>query len=189
MYPDGGTRIENYYADGQLAKLTGTAVNPARYEYGVEQDNGVWRAYRKEIKLDANYADTSEWTKTYTDMLGRDYKTVFAAQSAPYPYRQSFYNNLGQLWKEQDPDGVVTLHGYDAKGQRVLTAIDVNRNNQIDFNGTDRITWTTNDVTTYSGYNVTRTRTYVYGTDNSTNLTLVSMTMTTTDGLKTLSLN
>ncbi|NLH71562.1 MAG: RHS repeat-associated core domain-containing protein [Verrucomicrobia bacterium] len=103
-YPDAGTRIELYYADGQLAKLTGTAVNPVRYEYGVEQDNTTWRIFRKEIKLDANYADTSEWTKTYTDMVGRDYKTVFAAATGPYPYRQSFYNNLGQLWKERDPD-------------------------------------------------------------------------------------
>ena len=51
-------------------------------------------------------------------------------------------------------------------------------------NGTDRITWTTNDVTAYSGYNVTRTRTYVYGADNSTNMTLVSTTMTTTSGVK-----
>jgi len=103
-YPDAGTRIELYYRDGQLAKLTGTAVNPVRYEYGVEQDDNTWRIFRKEIKLDANYADTSEWTKTYTDMVGRDYKTVFAAATGPYPYRQSFYNNLGQLWKERDPD-------------------------------------------------------------------------------------
>ncbi|NLH72829.1 MAG: RHS repeat protein, partial [Verrucomicrobia bacterium] len=187
-YPDGGTRIELYYLDGQLAKLTGTAVNPVRYEYGVEQDNNTWRIFRKEIKLDANYADTSEWTKTYADMLGRDYKTVFAAASTPYPYRQSFYNNPGQLWKERDPDGVVTLYGYNPKGELAYRVIDVNTNNTIDFNGTDRITWTTNDVTTYSGYNVTRTRTIVYTTNNSTETITNAMTLTSTSGLKTWSI-
>lgn len=77
-YPDGSTRIEEYYRDGQIAKITGTAVHPVRYEYGTEQDGGVWRLYTKEIKLDVSGADTSEWTKTYKDMVGRDYKTVYS---------------------------------------------------------------------------------------------------------------
>jgi hypothetical protein len=34
--PDGGTRIETYSASGDLEKVTGTAANPVRYEYGVE---------------------------------------------------------------------------------------------------------------------------------------------------------
>ena len=40
-YPDLGTRIETFYRDGTLRSLTGTGVFPVRYEYGVEQDNGV----------------------------------------------------------------------------------------------------------------------------------------------------
>jgi hypothetical protein len=92
----------------------------------------------KEIKLDANYNDTSEWTKTYTDMLGRTYKTVYPDAA----YHQSFYNNLGQLWKERDPDGVVTLQQYNAKGELEYTALDIDRDDVIDFGGTDRITRT-----------------------------------------------
>lgn len=38
VYPDGGTRIEVHYRDGSLKQVTGTAVNPVRYEYGVEND-------------------------------------------------------------------------------------------------------------------------------------------------------
>ena len=38
--PDGGTRIETYFKDGQLAKVTGTAAQPARYEYGIESSGG-----------------------------------------------------------------------------------------------------------------------------------------------------
>ena len=66
--PDGGTRIETYYADGHLAKLTGTAVQSLRVDYGVEQDGSVWRQYSKEIKLDTNGNDKSEWVKTYSDV-------------------------------------------------------------------------------------------------------------------------
>jgi YD repeat-containing protein len=166
-YADGGMRIENYYVDGQLAKVTGTATSPIRYEYGVEQDGSTWRSYTKEIKLDANYNDTSEWTKTYVDMLGRSYKTVFAASATPYPYRQSFFNNKGQLGKERDPDGIVTLCAYNARGERDYTVVDLNQNDAIDWGGTDRITWITNDVTTYSGANVRRSRTIVYTNDNA----------------------
>ncbi|MDH7501951.1 MAG: hypothetical protein QHJ82_04445 [Verrucomicrobiota bacterium] len=184
VYPDGGTRIELYYADGQLAKLTGTAVNPVRSQYGVEQDGGVWKQCTTEIKLDANWADTPEWTKTFTDMPGRNSKTVYAAGSTPYPCRESFYNNLGQLCKERDPDGVVTLYGYDARGQQVYTAIDINRNDQIDFAGTDRISWTTNDLVTYSGQTVKRTRKLVFAANGSTATALASATLTGISSLK-----
>ncbi len=53
-YPDGGTRIETYFQDGTLANVTGTAVSPVGYDYGVEQVGTPWRAYTKEIKLDAS---------------------------------------------------------------------------------------------------------------------------------------
>jgi len=68
-YPDGTTRSQAYYRDGQLAKVVGTAVHPVRYEYGTEQDGGVWRLYTKEIKLDGTGSDSSEWTKTYKDTV------------------------------------------------------------------------------------------------------------------------
>jgi len=79
-YPDGGTRIEEYYRDGRLKRVTGTAVFPVKYEYGVEQDplTGSWREYTKEIKLNTDGSETTEWTKTYYDGLGRTIKIVYA---------------------------------------------------------------------------------------------------------------
>ncbi|MGO8931763.1 MAG: RHS repeat domain-containing protein [Limisphaerales bacterium] len=163
-YPDGGTRVETYYQDGSLRTLTGTAVFPAGYDYGVESESGVQRAYTKETKLDASGNGTSEWTKTYSDMLGRAYKTLYADSASS----QSFYNNQGQLWKQVDPDGVSTLYQYNGKGEQEYTATDMNTNGVIDFPGTDRITRTVSDVI-YDGNNsayVRRTLTYVWTTDN-----------------------
>ncbi len=171
--PGGGTRVEIYYQDGSLQKTLGTAAFPVRYEYGVEMDGGVYRAYTKEIKLNASGGDTSEWTKTYTDLLGRGYKTVYAAASGS-PASQSYYNNAGQLWKQVDPDGVTTLHQYNAKGEAEYTAVDLNTNGAIDFSGTDRITRTVTVVTNDRGYDLRRTFTYAWATDSANTSLLVS---------------
>ena len=59
--PEVATRIEVYARNGSLLKVTGSAVNPLRYEYGVEADtDGTQRLYQKEIKLDAAGNDTPE---------------------------------------------------------------------------------------------------------------------------------
>ena len=197
VYPDGGTRIENYFQDGQLAKVTGTAVQPVRYDYGVESDAAspdYLRPYSKEIKLDGSGTDTSEWSKSYTDVFGRSYKTVYAAASAPYPFTQSFYNRKGQLVKSVDPDSVTTLYQYKATGETEFTATDMNTadttqdgngNFPLDLN-VDRVTRATNDVYYNATYavNVRRSQTYVYPTNSSSTPLLVSKQESSTDGLR-----
>jgi RHS repeat-associated protein len=183
-YPDGGTRIETHCADGNLASLTGTAANPVRYEYGTESTsyNGssyTWQ-YTKEIKLDAGGSDTSEWVKTYTDALGRNAKTVYADGAAEY----SYYNTKGQLIRSVDADGVATLYQYNGQGEVEYTAVDVDQDATIDFNGLDRVTQTVRDVTTISSVNVRRTRTYQLATDNSSTPLLVNESRVSTDGLQ-----
>lgn len=186
-YPDGGARTEVYFRDGSLNCVTNTAAFPVRYEYGRESDGGYYRAFTKEIKLNTNLTDSGEWTKTLADGLGRSYKTVFPGGSTPY--RQSFYNNKGQLWKERNPDGVISLSGYSALGELTIVATDSNRNDVIDFNGLDRITATTNDVVTAHGIVVQRTRTYIVGTNNVTTSTLLTTTEVSTNGQQTWQTN
>ena len=183
-YPDLSTRTETYAMDGSLVKVTGSAVLPVSYVYDVESDGGVQRLCRQEIKLTAGGATTSEWTKTYTDMLGRAYKTVYSSASGT-PASQSIYNSLGQLAKQIDPDGVTTLYQYNARGQVAYSAVDMNANGVIDFGGLDRITGTVSDVVS-NGYNlyVNRTRTYVWEANNSAISNLVAMAETSVDGLQ-----
>ena len=180
-YADSSTRIETYYLDGSLQSVTGTAVFPMRYTNGVELDGGVYRTYSKTIELDTSDNDTANWTKTYTDSLGRTYKSVFADNS----YSQSVYNNQGQLTEQIDPDGVTTLYQYDGRGILLYTAVDMNTNGAIDFSGTDRVTETVNDVIADNGVNVNRTRTYVWTTNSANTSNLVSTVETSVDGLQT----
>jgi len=114
-------------------------VFPVRYDYGVEDDGtGATNTYTKEIKLDANGSDTTEWTKTYADMLGRTYKTVYAAASGT-PFAISYFNTKGQLTNQVDPDGVSTLYAYNAKGEQTLTVADLNNNYTIDLRPLSRL--------------------------------------------------
>jgi len=196
LYPDGGTATNVYLPDGSLFKVTGSAVFPVRYDYGVESDGGINRLYTKETKLDASGNPTSEWVKHYQDGLGRTYKTVYAAASGT-PTHQRFFNNKGQLEKEVDPDGVTTLYRYNAKGEQYITAVDVNRDgfvSDIDPGDTlrkDRVTRTTVQVMANGatgnnrGMDIVRTVKEVWTTDGSANTAKVSTTDSSTDGLHT----
>lgn len=135
---DSGTRTNDYYLDGRLQKVTGTAVAPVLYEYGIEQESGVWREYVKEAKLNASWEVTSEWTKTYTDGAGRSYKTVYAAPNEPYPFSASSYNDLGQISSRRDPDAVTNLYSYNGQGELAYSAVDLDGDGVIDTD-TDRV--------------------------------------------------
>jgi len=170
-----------------MASVTGTAAFPVRYEYGTVSDGGAQRAFTKEIKLDSGGSDTAEYLTNFVDAAGRLYKTGFAGSTGPY--RQSWFNNKGQLWKDRDPDGVVTLYTNNARGELAYACTDSNRNDVIDFSGQDRITRTTNEVVASHDTNVLRTTTYLWLMDSSSSGTLVSSVERSVEGFKTWQTN
>ena len=176
--PDLGTRIEIYAQDGSLVSVAGTAAYPLTNLFGVDGDG----AYTTQVKLDGS-GGANEWVKTSTDMAGRAYKTVYASASGS-PAAISYYNILGQLTNQVDPDGVSMVYDYNGRGEMAYTVMDTNQNHTIDFSGPDRITWTTNDVISDNGTNVLRTQTYVWGTNSNTS-NLLSTVEVSTDGLTT----
>ncbi len=161
-----GTRIETTYDDGKTTSIAGTAVSPINYAYGVHS-LGEWT---QEIKV-GDAGATTEWTKTYTDLAGRTLKTEYPDAAVAI----MAYNALGQLMTQTDPDGVQTLFAYNAKGEREVTALDLNRDGVIDYAGADRITKTVRDVVSQSGTVVNRTTTQVWATDSSNTATTVSI--------------
>src|SRR5438128_516896 len=204
-YPDGGTRIEIYYRDGQLEEVSGTAVSPVRYQYGAEQDGaaGPWREFALATRLDLSGNPTAEWTKTYHDGAGRPYKTVYAdatpGTESDNPYSQSYYNVNGQLTRQRDPDGVVTLYEYNGSGELEYTAIDLNpADTELDANlnypidrANDRITRTVRTVLAASapensrGEDILRAETFTWPTIEQDIYVRVSTTDASTSGLKT----
>ena len=180
--PDGGTRIETHYADGSVSSVTGTGAHGVGYVYGAATDGGVYHPYTAEIKLNASGGNTTETMTNFSDAFGRVYKTYYGDGSAA----ETYYNILGQVIQQVDPDGVSSLTAYDDKDEPEYAVADLNQNGVIDFNGTDRITQTISDALYDAnvGSYVSRTRTFVWATNSSTNSLLVSVSESSTNGLQ-----
>ena len=175
-FPDGTTQIETSAQDGSPLGVSGTAVHPLKYTYGVDVDG----RYTQTIRLGDNGSET-EWAKTYTDMVGRPYKTVFADGSAS----QSFFNNKNQMVKQIDADSITTLFQYNPKGDQEYRAIDMDRNGVIDFGGTDPITRTHREITAAHGKTIERVTTTVWTTEGANTTSDVNIQEGGTDGLDT----
>jgi RHS repeat-associated protein len=173
-HADGGTEIRKFARDGSLMEVGGTAVPPMKMEAGVGPDG----SYIKQISIGEAAAET-EWVQTWTDCAGRSFKTLYAEGASS----QNFFNNKGQLSKTLDPDGVVTLFAYNGKGVQEVTALDINRNGIIDFNGPDRITKQTRSIASAYETTVERSTALVWD-DGSTSGTLSSMSESSLDGLR-----
>lgn len=170
--PDAGIRVETFAQDHSLLEIAGSGAHPTRYEYGVDA-SGV---FTKEIRL-GPLGETTEWSKRYTDLAGRESKIVFpdGAQA------QKLYNAQGQLMKDLDPDGVTRLYSYNGKGEQEFNAVDINRNGLIDTDGPDQVTRTTSEVATAHGLAVSR-RSTIHLTE--TGPVTVSITENAADGLQ-----
>lgn len=129
--PGGGVRVETAARDGSMLSVGGSAAAAKRYVYRLE---GIFSVTR-EISLSDTGAET-EWTETFTDFAGRSCKSVYADGATA----SVDYNDLGQLARQTDPDGVTMLFAYDAQGRQEVAALDVDRDGVIDYAGTDRIT-------------------------------------------------
>jgi hypothetical protein len=69
-----------------VKNVTGSAAFPAYFEYGAT-NNSAWT---KETK---GSVSGSEWVKSYSDMLGRSWKTEYPNNAAS----TNFFNTKGQL--------------------------------------------------------------------------------------------
>jgi YD repeat-containing protein len=175
-YPDGSKRIETHYLDGSLKSVSGSAVAPEYYEYGItdagEQYTTVYSGTSNQAAL---------WTKSYTNFKGEHYKTVQSSGAQEL----SFYDENGRVTKLQHADGEITLYDYNSKGQREITCIDMNRNGLIDYDGSDRITRTLFEYGQRSdGTVVRRTRQLVWSEHGKGVETQQLRSETTLDGLK-----
>ncbi|MBL9169886.1 MAG: RHS repeat-associated core domain-containing protein [Verrucomicrobiales bacterium] len=176
--PNSATKVETYARDGSLLSVTGSATHPERY---LITNSGGSRA-RRTIHLSATGADLNQWEEERLDTIGR-FRNYWSSSYANLPILQVSYNNNGQIWKRETPDGqfITTFNG---KGEAVTNALDLNINGTIEPAGTDRLSRTVSDVLTAHGTVVRRSRTYVWPTNNVNSSVLASTVETSADGLK-----
>lgn len=191
LYPDGGTKTNDFYRDGQLEKVSGTAVASVRYERKAGMDNSIIpRLYATEIKLDTSWADTTEWKKTLFDMFNRPYKVIFPDASTS----SIEFNTKGQKIRSIDPDGVWTLFRYNDEGDLIVTAIDVDHDQYADDyeggqSGSDRVSKRIHYYLASGaggnsrGINIRVDEESIWTTTSSANTALIRKTESSTDGL------
>ena len=89
--PSGGTRITTVNPDGSLASITGTAVTPEYYTYGIATNGLEWTLI--------NYVSTNglRWVKTYTNGFGDKVKEERPGANNSILVTDYTYNTKGQL--------------------------------------------------------------------------------------------
>ena len=132
--PGGFTTITEYYFDGQLKSVTGTAQIPVFYDYGVDvSTNCSW------VKKSYGSENSAQWEKTYTDMAGNISKVEKTGFNGQIIVEQNFYNAAGQLVKTCKSGEANKLFVYDELGNLYRFGLDVDNSGVLELASSDRI--------------------------------------------------
>lgn len=179
---NGSTLIERTYRDGNPYETSGTAVHGQRNAYAIELDNDLGYTVETHTRtaLNADGSLSSDYTKEFTNALGQVYRVERPASDGSAAVSKYTYNSGGQLKVSEDPDGQLTLYDYNSLGKLEVTALDMDEDLEIDFDGQDRITLEIESFTTRTDGQDTVTvqsRTVeVWGTDDMDSPEIISQT-------------
>jgi hypothetical protein len=168
------TNRSSYYQDGSPCATHRNGVEITRYTYGSDTSGKYTRMTRL-----GDSGGTNEWGQSYTDMVGRTYKTLLPGGA----HQQDYYNSKGQRIRSRDADGNQMLYQYNGLGELEYAAVDMDGDGSIGFGGTDRITRQVRSVTTNDVTSIVRQETYRWATNGINSSNKVSTMDTSTDGL------
>jgi RHS repeat-associated protein len=131
--PGGFTQITEKYLDGKVKSVTGSAVIPRYYTYGVNSDGTQWE------KVTIGNTTESAWVKTNTDALDRTVKDERPGYNGTTIVTEYTYNNLGQMTKVSTTGLADTLYVYDELGNQIRSGLDIDGNGSLDLSSNDRI--------------------------------------------------
>jgi RHS repeat-associated protein len=176
--PGGHSQTTDSFLDGRTAKTSGDLSPAMTYSYSVNAEGEI----SSQSYLDGS--DLRETTTTQADWAGRTKRVTYMDNS----FAEMDYNELGQLEKSSDPDGVTTLFLYKPEGERTVTAIDLNLNGEIDY-GSDTVSFSetepvagTSSPSSSPGF-LTISKVWQDGDSNPAAGTLVSTSFRRSDGL------
>ncbi|MCH2209595.1 MAG: hypothetical protein MK132_27570, partial [Lentisphaerales bacterium] len=153
-YPNNKTRITTTDSEGRLTSVTGTGV----FHETADLDNefvvtDAELGYAVHVQ---QYGKADNWTKVYTDALGRTYKT----ETSTGAVSKEYFDSLGNLVKSIAASGATTLYYNDLTEGLSIQALDVNQNDVIDY-ATDVITRSQSDYISESSVIYQRTRSWI----------------------------
>lgn len=169
--PDGATRVETYYLDGQVKSVSGTGVPPVTYGYGADEQGTFTIEYRG---VDTNAA---QWSRTTTDRLGR----LRSVTQADGYTRTTEYDTLGRPVSEADGQ-TLTVFTQDALGRVSRQALDMDGNGVADAGGNDRMSESETGYGRQEGRPVRWTVTRVWDTAGSSQPRETARSLSSLDG-------
>lgn len=184
--PNTAVQKNVYHKDGSPYQEYFDGVLVRQYDYSVASDThdgATFNARTETLTRLGPNGETTEWVKTYTDMLGRVYKveTPDMDNSGTNGFALTYFNSLGQREKQVDPDGLNTLFKYNDKGE--LEEVALSDDDVVDYSGTDRITRTTRSVVNDPTNGEVIRETVSVWEDGQSTGTVIQTTDTSTDGL------
>jgi RHS repeat-associated protein len=160
------TIIRESWLDGTLKNVTGTGVVHSYHDNGVNQDGTRWTKVYTGHTSGGTVENSPQWIKTTVNVLGQSIEEQRPGYNGSTVTTSYEYNDLGQLISMSTTGQADTLYEYDDLGNMVRSGLDVDGNDALDLEGTDRITET---ETTYELINSAwwrQTARRVYATDN-----------------------
>lgn len=185
-FPNGGEEEREFFVDGRIKRISGSAAIERNYEYGVSSATGYpWTRVR--IGAPDGLGNPSLRTvTTQFDLLGRTVSeerpgfggtdtlsvvSEYDATTGQLEKRFVELNNSGA------PFQAPTLYEYDVSGRLARVGVDVDGNNVLDAASLDRITVLPNPLITQIGGGSdwwVQSLTQAYQTDNSATLTTLA---------------
>lgn len=128
--PGGGTEVTSYNLDGSVNSVSGTGTATVEYVYSVDDSRRVVRTVWPDMR-----GGKDEWSETTRDFLGR----VAVVSYPDGTHSTTSYDDFGRVVRETSPAGRVTLHAYSHPVYGDITAVDMDGDGRIGFNGPDTV--------------------------------------------------
>ncbi|MDA0989573.1 MAG: hypothetical protein O3A51_02330, partial [Verrucomicrobia bacterium] len=173
VLPDGATQITEYYRDGQIKRLSGTATTPVFYDHGVNLDGSTWtRTYS------GTDTQATEWVESNFDVLGNATHIVY-----PDGHQTVVeFDAIGRAVRRTEDGVSAQLFGYDERSRPVLSALDLDDNGNIDLAGIDRVSGSHQRVKIANGKTVLTSEAFVYPAIGTASPRTVSTSLAAADG-------
>jgi YD repeat-containing protein len=153
-FPNTKTSITTSDSEGRVLSVSGTGVFPQAADLNnefVELDANL--GYHVQVQ---QYGQSDNWSKTYTDALGRSYKSLTSTGATS----TQTYDISGDLVQSTSASGAITLYYNDPAQGLFIQALDVNQNGSIDY-GTDVITRSESTYLTENSIDWQRTESWI----------------------------
>jgi RHS repeat-associated protein len=173
--PNDGTKVEVSAPNGDLLRITGTAVVPAYYYRAAISGGGTTDTVYTGV--DSSVGGT-RYETTERDIARRTVKVKTPTYSGGTAETVNAYNSLGQLTLVTATGQPTTIYEYDSTGDLFRTTVSGDNSTSTLTSSTDRITETsiTAQILTSNPWRVTTTEVYADGGSSTKTLAGTSRT-------------